>query len=410
MSIRLLFLTAETCPTFRADVAVLFGKYLPRYDVYSDIVTGKTQGHEGDVNWGGGEPLLCDIHGGLVKKHIKTLLHGIRLAFSADKHRYQAIQVRDMPVLGLFGLMAARLKGLKFFYWMSFPMSEGQVARARERGLSAGLMKFLYPWISGRVGTFLLYRLVLPNADHIFVQSKRMLEDMVVLGVPSSRMTPVPMGVDMESIRAEVIDPSDDSRLMGRRAMIYLGSLDRPRRIEKLFDMLMLVKQKLPDVLLVLVGDTEDAVHRDWLRKQAQKSGVANDIVWTGWLPMKEGWRYVKKGQIGLSPIPRGYLLDCSSPTKVPEYLALGLPVICNDNPDQEEIVQSSGAGICVEYTADAFSVAALQQLGLSEEQRSIRIQAGQAYVAANRDYAVLAESLANTYKQLMRFTPQARS
>lgn len=405
---RILFLTAETCPTFRADVTVLFGKYLPRHGIQSDIVAGRTPGTEEAIHWGGGEAYLCDVEGGAAKKHIKVVWHGIRHLFRADRSRYQAIQVRDMPVLGLFGLMAARLKGLKFFYWMSFPMSEGQIARARERGLSAGLMKFLYPWLTGRIGAFLLYRFVLPNADHVFVQSMRMMEDVAAFGVPRGRMTPVPMGVDLEAIQAEAIEPSNDPRLTGRRTLVNLGSLDRPRRIERLFDMLALVKQKLPEVLLVLVGDTEDVVHRDWLRQQAQKAGVADEVLWTGWLSMKEGWRYVRAAQIGLSPIPRGYLLDCSSPTKVPEYLALGVPVVCNDNPDQEEIVESSGAGTCVEYTAEGFANAVLHVFDMSAEQRSNNIQAGKSYVTANRDYAVLAESLASTYQRLISANSQA--
>ena len=77
----LLFLTAETCPSFRADLAVLFGKYLPRMGVYSDIVAGCTPGHEAQVGWGGGEAFLCDVGGGQAKKYngagsvIVALLH-----------------------------------------------------------------------------------------------------------------------------------------------------------------------------------------------------------------------------------------------------------------------------------------------------------------------------------------------
>lgn len=91
MSIRLLYLTAETCPTFRADVNVLFGKYLPRHGMHSDIVAGKTPGTEGHVDWGGGEAYLCDVSGGQAKKHIKVLWHGVQHLLSARRSRYQAI-------------------------------------------------------------------------------------------------------------------------------------------------------------------------------------------------------------------------------------------------------------------------------------------------------------------------------
>jgi glycosyltransferase involved in cell wall biosynthesis len=396
--VRLLYFTAETCPTYRADVAVLFGKYLPRNGIHSDIVTGRAQEHQGPVMWGGGETFLCDVSGGQAKKHIKTLLHGIRHLFSADPERYDAIQVRDMPVLAAFGLLAARLKGLPFFYWMSYPMPEGQIAYARERGLSAGLMKFFFPWVRGRVGRFLLYRMVLSGADHVFVQSERMEQDMVEHGIAPEKMTPVPMGIDLEAMRIENIQPSDDPHLTGRRVLVYLGTLDRPRRIETLFDMLALVRRQLPEAMLVLVGDTEDDLHRKWLRRRAEETGVSAHVVWTGWLPMHEGWRYVRAAEVGLSPIPRGHLLDVSSPTKVPEYLTLGVPVVCNDNPDQQRLVETSGCGHCVPYTAESFAVAVLQVLELDRMARRKMVEQGRAYVGTQRDYARIAATVASSY------------
>ena len=398
---RLLFLTAETCPTFRADVAALFGKYLPRHGVYSDIVAGRTPGHDGNVQWAAGETLLCDVSGGQAKKHVKTLLHGIRALFKAGRASYQAIQVRDMPVLAAFGLAAARAKRLPFYYWMSFPMPEGQIDLARERGLSAGLMKFLFPWVSGRVGRFLLYRMVLHRADHVFVQSERMKEDMAALGVDPARMTPVLMGVDMEDIRLDDLPSADDPRLEGKRVLAYLGTLDRPRRIEILFDMLARVRRQVPDALLVLIGDTADDVHRAWLQQQAAAAGVADAVLWTGWLPMKEGWRYVRAAEVALSPIPRGPLLDCGSPTKVPEYLALGVPVVCNDNPDQATVIGESGAGLCVPYTGEAFADAALALLGAKPEQGGPRTS-GAEYVKAQRSYERIAATLAEVYKKCL--------
>lgn len=240
---RLLYLIAEAWPTHRADVAALFGKYLPRHGINSDLVAALMPSYEDPVEWGGGKAILCDVTGGQTKKYIKTLLHGIRQLIVADRKRYDAIQVRDMPVLGVCGLMVARLKGLPFFYWISYPMSEGQIAYARERGLSQGMMKFLFPWLRGRIGRFLLYRLVLPLADHVFVQSERMKQDMIERGVEPEKMTPVPMGVDLEFMRPEEVTPSDDPRLAGRHVLAYLGTMISTRRIEILFEMLSRVRQ-----------------------------------------------------------------------------------------------------------------------------------------------------------------------
>lgn len=402
MPIRLLYLTAETCPTFRVDVDVLFGKYLPRFGVYSDIVAGRALGQTREVVWGGGDVFLCSMTGSKAKKHIKILLHGIYQLFRANNTRYQAIQVRDLPLLAVFGLLAAKHKRLPFYYWMSYPIPEGQIALASERGLSSGWLKYLLTWLRGQIGCLLLYYVILPRADHIFVQSDRMKFNMIKRGILPEKMTSVPMGIDLDVAQPEKIPPSEDPRLSGRRALVYLGTLDRPRRIEVLFEMLAQIRKKVPEILLVLVGDTEDNQHREWLRCRAASAGVADDVLWTGWLPTKEGWRYVRAAEIGLSPIPRGFLLDISSPTKVPEYLALGVPVVCNDNPDQADVIDKSRAGRCVLYTAKNFADAVCELLALDLKTLSSLITSGKRYVAEKRDYQILAKALSLQYESIL--------
>ena len=401
MSIRLLYLTAETYPTYRVDLLVLFGKILPKYGIHSDIVAGKTEGNVETASWGGGETYLCDVSGGSARLHINTFLHGIRHMLKADRKRYQAIQVRDMPLLAAIGLLVARFKGLKFFYWMSFPISEGLIVLARERGLSSGLIKFLFPWIKGQIGYSLLYRLVLPRADHVFVQSDQMKEALVKRGFHPGRMTPVPMGVDMETLQSINIPPVDDVRFVNRRVLVYLGTLDRLHRIEILFEMVAIVKRQFSDVLLILVGDANEETHRCWLKMKASEAGIEDNLLWTGWLPMYEGWRYVRTAAVGLSPIPRGYLLDVSSPTKVLEYLALGIPVVCNDNPDQERVIRESEAGICVVYSAEDFANAVIRMLCLDKNARNEMGIRGKDYVAHHRDYRLIGDNVANSYRNL---------
>ena len=404
MAIHILYFTTETCPTFRVDLCVLFGKYLPLYGIYSDIVAGKTPSKDEDlVIWGGGENYLCDIAGGSVKKNIKIFIHSIKHLFKADANKYQAIQVRDMPVFAAIALLISKFKQVKFIYWMSFPMPEDSILRAHQRGLSEGFIKFFFPWLNGHIGYFLLYRLVLSKADHVFVQSEQMKANLTKYGVCPDKMTPVPMGVDIEALQDHDVRPVCDKRLVGRRSLVYLGTCGRSRKIEILFEMLLIVKHKFPTVLLLMVGDDlHDEVQRRFLKRKAKEIGISDNIIWTGWLPRCQAWSYVRSSEIGLSPFPRSYLLDSASPTKVPEYLVMGVPVICNDNPDQEQIIRQSGAGLCVPYLAEDFASAVIKMLSLDKLELHEMARKGNDYVSQFRDYRHISFDVAGSYKKLL--------
>ncbi|HEY0563558.1 MAG TPA: glycosyltransferase [Methylophilus sp.] len=396
---RLLYLTAEQWPTFRADLTVLFGKYLPRHGISSDLLTEHALDKTEHSPWPAGNAQLCQVPKQRALQYFVKFLHQCRGLLTANYPYYDAIQVRDMTLIALVALVLCKLKRKPFFYWLSYPQSEGQIARAKARGWRAGV-RYWFPLLQGKVGQLLLYRFILPSADHVFVQSNNMLDALANKGVQLNKMTAVPMGVDMEAITIAPL-PTDDVRLIGKRVMIYLGTLDRTRHIELLFSMLAQVQVQIPNALLILAGDTEDAAHKAWLQDQAQALGVAEHIVWTHWLPMHEAWRYVVAAEVGLSPFPRDTLLDMASPTKAVEYMALGLPVVVNDNPDQQQVIQASGAGVCVALTAPAFAETVISLLN-HPQQRVQMGQLGKAYIAQQRSYQQIAQQLADKYQQLL--------
>jgi glycosyltransferase involved in cell wall biosynthesis len=395
--IRILYVSDEPWPTFRPDIASLFGKYLPRHGVECDIVTERNGTANNAHPWQAGAAFLCSGTGGRARRHFIKIWHNVWTMVRCDRSRYDAIQVRDMPVSAVAGLVVARIKRKPFFYWMSFPQSEGQVLRAKARGPRAGL-RYWFPLIQGTLGQWLLYRLVLPHSDHVFVQSDQMARDLVGRGIPAEQMTAVPMGVDLEQTAAEHIAPIRDERLDGKLVLVYLGTLDRARSIDTLFHMLAIVVTKLPSAVLVLAGDTEDADHRAWLEREALSMGVNASVIWTGWQPAHVALRYVRAARVGLSPCPRGPLLDIASPTKAIEYMALGVPVVVNDNPDQKRVVEEAGSGICVELDAAMFADAVVTLL--SDPRRCSEMgRAGQEYVKQNRGYDTVSARLAASYR-----------
>jgi glycosyltransferase involved in cell wall biosynthesis len=320
--------------------------------------------------------------------------------WQTPREAIDAVQVRDLPLTAAALWIAARMRGLPFFFWMSYPVAEGDIDLARARGWRSGLKAWV-PWLRGHAGCLVLYRWLLPHCDHVFVQSEQMRRDMVERGVSNERMTPVPMGIDPEQLSGLPAGGADDSRLNGRRVIVYLGTLDRPRRIGMLFEMMCRVRERRPDALLVLAGDTADKAHLRDLQRQVAALGLSSHVLFTGWLPTDQAWRYVKSAEVGLSPFPRSFLLDSCSPTKVVEYLAMCVPVVANPQPDQRALLEASGGGLCVPWSPDDFAQAVLELLDDPEAAKAMAAR-GRDHVLRERGYPLIADRLAAVYRRLL--------
>jgi glycosyltransferase involved in cell wall biosynthesis len=123
-------------------------------------------------------------------------------------------------------------------------------------------------------------------------------------------------------------------------------------------------------------------------------------------LPMREAWALAASADCGVSPIPPGPLFDVSSPTKLVEYLALGLPAVATRIPDQEKVLRESGAGLCVEFSATELARAIALVLGDPSGWRDLA-RNGRAYIADHRSYSALSELVAQRLLGL-RVRPQS--
>jgi len=67
-----------------------------------------------------------------------------------------------------------------------------------------------------------------------------------------------------------------------------------------------------------------------------------------GYVPPEEGWRALARCHIGLAVLDDIPNYRASYPTKLFEYMALGMPVIVSDFPLYRAIVEDAACGICV--------------------------------------------------------------
>ncbi|MTV41907.1 glycosyltransferase, partial [Duganella radicis] len=284
----------------------------------------------------GGSRLLRDA---------RFALASLRTAVGVPRAECDLIQVRDMVSIGLLVMLVARLRGIPFVYWMSFLMCEGRVQRARAQLAAGGGLRSRLILAKGLVEQVLLYRVVLRGASHVCVQSDAMKDYVAARAIPAARISAVPMGVDTELLDQQQGAARRLPADQGVPLIAYLGTLDHMRRLDLVIDALALVRQRHPAARLLLVGGSPDQADTDKLLAHAAALGLADAVHITGWMPGEQAWQLLRGADAAISYIPRGVMYDYSSPTKLLEYLALGIPSVGNDSPDQLHVLGRSEAG-----------------------------------------------------------------
>jgi glycosyltransferase involved in cell wall biosynthesis len=394
--LRVLYATAEAHPTYRPDVRVLFGHSLPEAGVDVDLVT-VVEGVRAIPPWTGGRAFLRSASSRL-RVMVADFAQQLSL-FRRVRCGYDALIVRDKPILGAIGWAAARLAGVPYCYWMSYPLPEHHLWLSRQADGRIGAMRRFWLGLRGRLGMLVLQRLLVPRSDWLFVQTVAMEAALRQGSLRHDRVTAVPMGVD-----AERIPPASDAlpqALRNRRMAVYLGTLDRYRRPELLVEAARIVAERVPDFTMLIIGEADEPTDVGWLPRYATETGADHCVHFTGRLGPVDALALARHGSVGVSQVPRSPFTEVGSPTKAVEYLACGLPVVCNDQPDQAHVVRESGGGWLCEFSAQGIATAILEALADPEEARR-RAESGRRWVTRHRSYRVLGALVADRLADLV--------
>jgi glycosyltransferase involved in cell wall biosynthesis len=402
---RILVIANDKYPPFRVDVAVLFGRELSArgYSIDWILQSEAACDRSFETAWGGGTVYVGRTDTGTsllsrLRKHCLGLLHDLEAARLIQRSRYEVVQVRDKVLVALPVLCVAKWFGAAFVYWLTFPHPEASLYIAR---IGQARYPLLYR-IRGWVQFVLLYKMILPLADHIFVQSEQMKRDLQRYGVAAQKMTPVPMGVELQTFSG--VERCRDSRSSGDSVIAYLGTLAGERRIEFLVRCLELVIEREPRTQLLLVGDGARPEDTDRIRREAQRLGVEDRVRITGFLPQREALALVATATVCVSPFYPTPILNSTSPTKLVEYMALGMPVVANDHPEQKLVIERSRAGYCVPYEESVFADAIVRIIRDPQEAAAMGVR-GREYVAEHRQYSRIADLVAEELRRIANST-----
>ena len=406
-SINMLHVCRKIYPSFRVDLTELFSKNFINFGHSVDWMMQSMEASETQViDVAERERIFLgkSLRGKpIVNKALNkalTLLQDFKIIPQVMSGNYDIVQVRDKTFASLLGLLVCKFKKVKFVYWMSYTFVEGDLISAQESWAKQRYLKAAYLWMRSKITGFYLYKIIVPFADHTFVQSDRMEAHVAALGSFEGKLTTVPMGVSNDDLELELTAKSDE-RLEGKNAIVYLGTMIAIRQIDFFIRVLDEVIKQEPNTVLLLIGDglQEDM---QLLRDETKRLDLEEKVIFTGFIDRIEAWRYVKSCRVAMAALPPNPVLDTCSPTKAVECMVMSVPSVVNDVGDQGTIVEQGETGLVADYEPKAFADAVVQLIR-DDEMHASMAKKGRPFVYANRSYEHLSSMLQNKYLEILQ-------
>ena len=301
---------------------------------------------------------------------------------------YDIIQTRNNVLDSIMATYFKKKYKTKFVFQYSFPKGSYKYSTKRINCFYGKLEYYLIKYI--------LY-----NADLIFPISKWMEAELMKEGFPKSKMMALPMGINpsWRNCQGEVHKLKEIYRLGDSKVVLYSGSLNKLRMLDMIIKAFSIVKKLEDDVKLLIVGDGDDRQH---LQQLSESMGLSEDIIFTGYVPYSDMPKILRTATIALCPVPPLDIYLVSSPTKIFEYMIMGIPIIANEEiPEQREAIEESFGGVLAKFDKESFANKIIELLNNPDKATDMGIN-GQKWVLRNRSYENMTSEVEKKYFDLL--------
>jgi glycosyltransferase involved in cell wall biosynthesis len=179
-----------------------------------------------------------------------------------------------------------------------------------------------------------------------------------------------------------------------------VGMLSARRGLPFILDALLILKERGMIIKLRCIGEVNKGV-QNILANSSSYHVIKDQVEFCGYIPFPESSLAITDCLAGMA-LPETLPNHKESfPTKMFEYMAVGLPVICSDFPLYKEVVEKYGCGLAVtpeNPVAIADSIAFL----IKNKETAAKMSANAKAAIKNFDWETEAEKLLNFYKQIL--------
>jgi glycosyltransferase involved in cell wall biosynthesis len=159
-------------------------------------------------------------------------------------------------------------------------------------------------------------------------------------GVPAERLAVVPDGTTPPEGPLPARDPEG-------REIVYAGQLYRWKGVDTLLEALAL----LPEASLTIVGGRGDPGDPDLAacQERAAELGIAGRVTFAGFVPPADVRARIAGSAVAVVPLPDNLMARYfTSPLKLFDYMAAGVPIVASDLPSLREVVSDGDDALLV--------------------------------------------------------------
>jgi glycosyltransferase involved in cell wall biosynthesis len=273
----------------------------------------------------------------------------------ARREKIEVLHARaHIPLV--MALLARRLCGAKVIFDIRGLVADEYVDAGiwRERGTVYNSIK----WIE-RIG--------IARADQIVVLTERMFDWLVeTMKANPSKIEVIPCCADLSRFNGKSDVAKAETDTAGRFEVVYAGSVTGLYLLEEMGRFFLALRERRPNAYLRILTTSPTAEASETLRNL----GLGMEDYWIGAIPPSEIPAYLRGAKIGLSFRKPTFSQIAASPTKIPEYLAAGIPVVSNAGiGDTDRVLLDDRIGIVVkDFNRDAYDQAVSGLLELLDD------------------------------------------
>src|SRR5437867_5298070 len=226
--------------------------------------------------------------------------------------------------------------------------------------------------------------LMYAQARSVVCVSEAFVRNLVSRGVPTSKISFVPNGVDTAMWTAGVRAKGRAKLDAGESDIIvsYIGTVGMAHDIGTVLDAARLLGRERPRLRFAIIGD---GAEREALAARARAEGLAN-VTFTGLVPRAEIPDYLAASDVSLVTLKPSDLFKTVLPSKMFESMAAARAIVLAVDGEARQVLERAGAGLAVAPGNAAALADAVRRLAADPELRRTLGAAGAEFV--ERDFS----------------------